>query len=93
MAELQAQAKEIEQLKEDRDWWKGHAETRLECWKSDREELQALREDNARYRESLEWYADVSNYHQPRPFCYPFIEVDKGERARKALIGNQEEGI
>jgi hypothetical protein len=74
--QLEAQAKEIELLKQrlllPEGVYLGYENLNAE--------LQALREREVRYREALEWYE------------HPKWD-DKGERARNALIGNQEEGM
>jgi hypothetical protein len=70
--ENQAQAKEIERYAD----WEKSVNTALGY----ATELQSLREENARYREALEWYAGGRIYSN-----------DDGKRARNALIGSQKE--
>jgi hypothetical protein len=56
-------------------------------------ENERLHAENARYREVLEWYADITNHNttdDSDPFDAPAILTDDGERARNALIGSQE---
>jgi len=61
--------------------------------------LTALREENARYRKALEYYANRKNYDCERPGFFTCVnpntgsysfEADEGNRARKAL-GEQDE--
>lgn len=57
--------------------------------------IEALYEDNQRYKQALEFYADEGNYELD--ICYNFVQVidcmvldDSGHQARQALKGESE---
>lgn len=78
------QAERVRELEEERSEWKDTAQSYYMT-------NQELREQNKRYREALEFYANEENY---KPFDGIFlssyqnkVDEDGGEVARKALEG------
>lgn len=56
---------------------------------SDNKEIKRLREENAAMKESLKWFADLTNYSWSYPDSN--VMVDRGGRAR-ATLANLSEG-
>lgn len=75
------QAKRVEESEKERDEWK---DTSQFYYMTNQE----LREQNKRYKQALEFYADKENYFLKQRMTSSFytpIELDKGEKARQAL--------
>src|SRR5690554_4019568 len=86
---LMEQEERIEELELEKDGWKYTAQSYYM-------KIQELREQNKRYREALEFYADEETYEtkfatDTDEIFDPFtlIELDEGKKARKALEGEE----
>src|SRR5690606_34150738 len=74
------QSERVQEVEEERDEWKDTAQSYYMT-------NQELREQNKRYREALEFYANKINYLTFIENGKSNIEHDQGEKARKALEG------
>ncbi|MFF0653651.1 VWA domain-containing protein [Bacillus velezensis] len=54
------------------------------------EDIKLLQAENKRYRNALEFYANVTTYTNEFEDCPPAVELDGGQTARKALEGAAE---
>src|SRR5690554_1532898 len=90
---LMEQEEGNEELELEKDGWKYTAQSYYM-------KIQELREQNKRYREALEFYADENNYVvdiseveflEDIPYAKPPIVYERGIKARKALEVNENE--
>lgn len=67
---------------------KRQQEVTVHQFRQTREELQRLQSENGRYKEALKFYAEETTYTKEFEDCPPAIDMDWGDIAKKALVGD-----
>ncbi|MBV5122221.1 hypothetical protein [Bacillus halotolerans] len=81
-------ADEVIGLKEIIEENKRQQEVTVHQFRQTREELQRLQSENGRYKEALKFYAEETTYTVEFEDCPPPIDMDWGDTAKKALVGD-----